>query len=243
MMKKTKTLSPQNGFTLVELTLAIAFLGSLVLLSSSIIISTINVYNKGVAIKQINQAGRALAEDITRLTSRGSKIEVADHGRAGYLCVKESNAWRSYTWNSIERGEGTTPVTDIPDAARRQYTLASQPISLVRSNDGIDGYSYCSLPQGSDVGLPTDKVTPLLTDQVRILSVDIVSSNDPALRKIAFWIGTYDSSGTVPNMTPEYIAATPTESAFWRCKGGSLGDFCAVSKFETVIYTPNVEGW
>lgn len=233
----------QKGFTLVELTLAVAFLGTLVLLSSAIIVSTINIYNKGVAIKQINQAGRALAEDISRLTSRGSEVEIADHGLAGYLCVKESNMWRSYTWNSIQRGDGTTPTAEISDAARRQFTVGSQPISLVRSNDTVNGLSYCELPQGSNVDIPAGNVTQMLNAQVRILSVDIVASTEPSLRKLVFWIGTYDASGTVPNMTPEYVAAAPGVPAFWRCKGGNLGDFCAVSKFETVIYTPNIEGW
>lgn len=240
-MKKTR--SSQQGFTLVELTLAVAFLGALVLLSSAIILQTINIYNKGVAIKQINQAGRALAEDISRLTSRGSEVEIADHGLAGYLCVKESNLWQSYTWNTIQRGDGTTPAATISDAARRQYTVSSQPISLVRSNDNVDGLPYCELPQGSNVDIPAANVTQMLNSQVRILSVDIVPSNDPALRKIAFWIGTYDSTGAVPNMTPEYVPAAGVEPAFWRCRGGGLGDFCAVSKFETVIYTPNIEGW
>lgn len=233
----------QKGFTLVELTLAVAFLGVLVLLSSAIIVQTINIYNKGVAIKQINQAGRSLAEDISRLTSRGSEVTIADHGLAGYLCVKESNLWQSYTWNSIQRGDGTTPTSTISDAARRQFTVNSQPVSLVRSNDTVNGLPYCELPQGSNVDIPATNVTQILNNQVRILSVDIVPSSDPALRKIAFWIGTYDSTGAVPSMTPEYVPAAPGVPAYWRCKGGSLGDFCAVSKFETVIYTPNIEGW
>lgn len=232
-------LTNQRGFTLVELTLSIAFLGTLVLLSSAIIIQTINIYNKGVAIKQINQAGRALAEDITRLASRGSEIEIADHGKAGYLCVKESNLWRSYTWNSVEPGIGSTAGITNP----KQFTIDSQSISLARSNDGINGKSFCELPDGSDVDLPAANVTQILNTQVRILSVDVVPSDEPALNKIAFWIGTYDASGTVPGMTPDFVPANGSIPAFWRCQGGSLGDYCAVSKFETVMYTPNVEGW
>lgn len=224
----------QRGFTLVELTLSIAFLGALVLISSAIIVQTISIYNKGVALKQINQAGRSLIEDINRLSSSGFEIKLADDGKAGYLCIKDSNIWRSYAWNSVQVGVGTTTTANA-----KQFTLggSGQYISLVRSNDGVNGDSYCQLPAGADVAMNAAEVTPILTKQVRILSVDITPSADPSLKKIAFWIGTYDSSGALPNMTPDFAASE------WKCKGGNLGDFCAVSKFETVIYTPNVEGW
>lgn len=222
----------QQGFTLVELTLSIAFIGMLVLISSAIIVQTISIYNKGVALKQINQAGRSLIEDINRLSSSGFEIRLADDGKAGYLCIKDSNLWRSYTWNSVQAGVGTTTVANA-----KQFTRNGQLISLVRSNDGVNGDSYCQLPAGTDAAMVATDVTPILTPQVRVLSVDITSSDNPSLKKIAFWIGTYDDSGSVPGMTPDFAASE------WKCKGGNLGNFCAVSKFETVIYTPNVEGW
>ena len=232
-MKHTATRHKQQGFTLVELTLSIAFIGGLVLLSSAIIVQTISIYNKGVAIKQINQAGRSLIEDINRLSSSGFEINIADNGKTGYLCIKDSNRWRSYTWSSVQPGRNTTPTANA-----RQFTLNGESIALVRSNEGVNGDTYCQLPSGSDVAMAASEVTPILTRQVRILSVDITSSDNSSLQKIAFWIGTYDPTGTIQGMTPDFDAATSE----WKCRGGNLGNFCAVSKFETVIYTPNVEG-
>lgn len=222
----------QRGFTLVELTLSIAFLGSLILIASAIIVQTIGIYNKGVALKQINQAGRSLVEDINRLSSSGFEVRLADNGKTGYLCIKDSNTWRSYTWSSVQAGIGTTST---PNA--KQFTLDNVPVSLVRSNEGVNGDPYCQLPSIVDVPMSANAVTPILTKQVRILSVNITPSNNAAMQKIAFWIGTHDSSGSVPGMTPDFDAVTST----WRCQGGNLGNFCAVSKFETVIYTPNIE--
>ena len=170
-MINTQEIHKQGGFTLVELTLSIAFLGTLVLLASSIIVQTINIYNKGVAVKQINQAGRSLIEDINRLSSSGFKVSLADNGTTGYLCVKDSNIWRSYTWNSVSPGVGTTATVNPS-----RYTLSGAPITLVRSNDGVDGLSYCHLPTGSDVAMNANQVTPMLTPQIRVLSVDITSS-------------------------------------------------------------------
>lgn len=233
-----KMLRPdQAGFTLIELTLAIAFMGTLLLMASAIIVQSISIYNKGVALKQINQAGRSLAEDINRVSSGGFQVALADGGKAGYLCIKDTNTWRSYVWNSVQQGSGSTTV-----ANPKQFTLSGQPISLVRSNDGVNGNPYCQLPTGTDQTLDPGEVTSMLTGQVRILSVDITSPNstDPTLtglQKVAFWIGTYDTTGSVPGMTPEFDTSTRT----WTCQGGRLGDFCAVSKFETVLYTANQE--
>jgi Tfp pilus assembly protein PilE len=232
-MTSTTTKHRQQGFTLVELTLSIAFLGSLILIASSIIVQTISIYNKGVALKQINQAGRSLVEDINRLSSSGFEVRVADNGKTGYLCIKDTNEWRSYTWSSVQAGAGTTAT-----ANPKQFTLDSEPVPLVRSNEGVNGNAYCQLPSGGlDVPMQASEVTPILTKQVRILSVDITTGTNTAMKKIAFWIGTHDDSGSVPGMTPDFDSANST----WRCRGGNLGNFCAVSKFETVIYTPNIE--
>lgn len=227
----------QSGFTLIELTLSIAFLGTLLLMSSAIIVQSISIYNKGVALKQINQAGRSLVEDINRVSAGGFQVMLSDNGTAGYLCIKDTNIWRSYTWNSVRQGVGGTTTV-----GPKQFTYDGQAVSLARSNDTVNGSSNCNLPTGSDLALNTSQVTPMLTSQVRILSVDITSPDSTdatlaGLRKVAFWFGTYDESGAVQGMSPVFDGATHT----WMCQGGKLGDFCAVSKFETVLYTANQE--
>lgn len=227
----------QSGFTLIELTLSIAFLGTLLLMSSAIIVQSISIYNKGVALKQINQAGRSLVEDINRVSAGGFQVMLSDNGTAGYLCIKDTNIWRSYTWNSVSQGVGGTTTVDP-----KRFTYDGQPVSLARSNDTVNGSSNCNLPTGSDLALNTAQVTPMLTSQVRILSVDITSPDSTdatlaGLKKVAFWFGTYDETGAVQGMSPVFDGATHT----WMCQGGKLGDFCAVSKFETVLYTANQE--
>lgn len=227
----------QGGFTLIELILVIAFLGTLMLLATASLVQAINMYNKGSAIKQINQAGRVLIEDINRLSSSGAEVEIDDNGSAGCLRVGFNGGEnRVFLWNSRAEGGGGTapqPTTD------RKWQIGGNPdaVTLVQSAQGTDTTRYCYLPSTTESGdLDTAGMTPVLSSNIRVLSVDITNSADSSLKKIAFWIGT----GTLNDDGQQLImTGTPTT---WSCPGGALGEFCAVSKFETVIYTPNQGG-
>lgn len=235
------TLSIQNnhrGFTLIELMLVIAFLGTLILLTASSVLQSINMYNKGVAIKQINQAGRALVEDINRLSSSGAEVEILDNGKAGCLRIGFTGSdGRVFLWNSAEKGKGgTAPAANPADDLK--WEKDSEEISLVRSGQNDETTKYCYLPSPTSPGLTTAeaaKMTTVLNGRIKVLSVDITNSTNSSLKKIAFWIGTGSSEGTQQ-------IDFDTVNRSWSCPGGGLGEFCAVSKFETVIYLPNSGG-
>jgi prepilin-type N-terminal cleavage/methylation domain-containing protein len=223
----------QQGFTLIELILVLAFLGSLMLLASASMIQAINIYNKGIAIKQINQAGRSLIEDINRLSSAGSEIDIIDNGKAGCLRIGFTNEdSRVFLWNSTEAGKGTT----TPAAGAATWKIGGEDISLVQSTQEADTSNYCILPGDTTPDLLAADMSQVLTPQVRVLSVDITepAGGDPTLKKIAFWIGT----GTLQGVQTVLFDPDPAARS-WSCPGGSLGEYCAVSKFETVIYVPN----
>ncbi|MBQ6130483.1 prepilin-type N-terminal cleavage/methylation domain-containing protein [Candidatus Saccharibacteria bacterium] len=57
--------SVKNGFTLIELTLAIAFVSVLLVTISLITQEIVKLYRKGYTIKTVNQVGRDLIEDLT----------------------------------------------------------------------------------------------------------------------------------------------------------------------------------
>jgi prepilin-type N-terminal cleavage/methylation domain-containing protein len=233
-MRNVRHIHQQRGFTLVELMLALAFVGTLMLIAATILLQIVGIYSKGVAMKQINQVGRQLVGDVSQLSRGGFETQLGDNGKVGYLCIREGEAWRAYVWRPDKSGQGG----QVADATAKTFALNGDPISLVRSNDGVNGEKYCHFPLGSsDEAMTPSEVTSLLTPQVRVLSVDI-DSDGALLKKVTFWIGTFSEGNAVPGMTPDYDTSTHT----WACQGGSLGDFCAVARFETVIYTPNAEG-
>lgn len=224
-----------RGFTLIELMLAMTFLGALVLFGTLAIVQSLSIYNKGVAMKQIDQIGRTLIDDINRLSgsSSAANLKIGSNGAAGYMCLTPAgtNDIRAYVWSEA-KGEvsGTYP------AGVYSYMSPSAPsvISLAKTNEGVSGGAYCSLPAGpGHTNIPSGDITPLVNSQVRILSTTV--RDDPAnatLKRITFHIGT---AGDVTNTPVTYDAANDV----WSCEGGNLGNFCAIGKFETVIYTPN----
>jgi len=242
MSKHKKHMHSRNtGFTLIELSLSITFIGTLLVMATMTIVQSISVYNKGIAVKQMNQVGRFLTEDLRRISTDGSTVRFDDNGIAGYLCIDRPGAnTRAYIWNSVKFGTGDDNGSRSPyNPTKKPYSFngdvtLSQPITIARSNDTIDADGYCDLPDALGVVNP-DEVTTLAGATVRMLSVDVAAQTGgiETLRKLTFWLGTYDTS--VPGSAPDPSDIDGT----WSCKGGSLGTFCAFSKYETVIYTPN----
>lgn len=55
-----------KGFTIIELTIAAAFISILLIVISYLILNISTVYQKGMAIKSINSAGRQVVDDLNR---------------------------------------------------------------------------------------------------------------------------------------------------------------------------------
>lgn len=59
----------QQGFTLIELMLGIAFVGSLLVLIALIIIQIMGLYNKGLTLKEVNEVSRIVVRDMQQSVS------------------------------------------------------------------------------------------------------------------------------------------------------------------------------
>ena len=111
-----------RGFTLIELMLAMTFIAFLLVAIAMVTVQISNIYNKGITLREVNQAGRSVADEIQRSISSSipfdvtpkvdaspataaSKYVVRDGG--GRLCLGQY----TYAWNygkSIAR-EGGAP--------------------------------------------------------------------------------------------------------------------------------------
>ena len=69
-------MNKQRGFTLIELMLAMTFISVLLLAIAMTIIQIGNIYNKGTTVKEINQAARAIADDVSRSASAASALNI-----------------------------------------------------------------------------------------------------------------------------------------------------------------------
>jgi hypothetical protein len=97
-----------EGFTLIELMLAMTFIAALLLAIAMTIIQIGTIYNKGTVLKEINQSGRSIGDDVKRTAAGSPSIVLATdyvtNSAGGRLCF----GTYSYIWNTayaIEHGD------------------------------------------------------------------------------------------------------------------------------------------
>ncbi len=116
----------QSGFTIIELLLAMTGIAFLLLFVTFAILHMTNLYSKGIAIRQINQVGRQVSDELSRELRYGGEPKALP--LKNRLCV----GTKSYIWNK----KGTLAAnTD-------NKTVSGNVIGLVRMNDA----SYCENP-------------------------------------------------------------------------------------------------
>ena len=67
--KKPKTIKSKSGFTLIELSLAIGFIGVIVLIVAMLISNIISIYRKGITMKTVNSTAQNLIDDFSATIS------------------------------------------------------------------------------------------------------------------------------------------------------------------------------
>lgn len=217
----------QNGFTIIELMLAMGFISLLMLAIAMLTIHISTIYNQGITLREVNQAGIAVSEDLQRTISSASPfiVDEADESSryinkpsGGRLCVGN----HSYVWNYL--GE----VEDTPPTPLNKYSAGNTPISLVKVID--PDRSLCqdlteniNQADASELLFSGDRNLVLYEFSVKSPSVTVSSSQ--ALYAVDFKLGT---SGT------EIVNAVNKE-----CKPPSESDqsreYCAINKFSIIV--------
>jgi type II secretory pathway pseudopilin PulG len=156
------TKSKNAGFTLIELLLAMSFIAFLLLFMVAAILQVTKLYVKGSAIRQINQTGRQVVDDISlTLRNNGTPIYITDHNR---LCAGNT----SYAWNA----EGETINAFDDGQTLRLISVQDPGGSLCASPDSI-------IPRAGTVDLVGPDITPLrfsVEQQGRLWDVSLVLS-------------------------------------------------------------------
>lgn len=223
-----------------------SFLSFVLIFVSLSMVQMLRSYDKGVTIKQVDQAGRVLTDDLSRLvrTASATTDVVSDNIDRGVICVGNV----AYVWNPVFKANKTYQSTNRytfnpsgPDPAE-QISLArvlvpdpTLPGSVCRSTSPTtffytkDGDNYALLSQRS-----------------RVVWASAARSSDGKILKLTFYLGTYDdtetaalAAGTVSDIynTPYFPNTAPATPP--QCREGDDGGYCFVSSFETSIYLPN----
>lgn len=236
-----------KGFTLVELMLAMTFISVLILSIALTVMQVSGIYYKGMTLKQVNQAGRDISNDLRRTLSAQQEIdpatdyvEVSDGTNriGGRLCVGKI----TYLWNygeAIQKGSSSLLLRSSVDTSGDNF------IRLGKIQDPTR--SYCAKDPKTGViakkAIPSTEFTRYNTvlgdgdSSLNIYKLDRpiapTQAYDPATKQRLYTLNFTIGSGDYETMMPD----------FSRCKDpGILGadlQYCMVEQFGIVVRAGN----
>lgn len=200
----------QAGFTLIELMIALAFVGFIIVFATTAVIQVMQTYNKGLAVKQINQAGRTTMEDMSRA------IQAADPGAVVTAAIGANRVCLggvSYVWN----------LYSTPASSANKYDDGTS-ITLTRVNDSAN--AMCTSSAGTYPAVPKVDATDILSSNVWVMAISVTQPAVGApLTDISLKLA---------------VANDPAITGGNCTKGGSTGQFCATSDFSTTVISGGV---
>ena len=197
----------QSGFTLIEVSTALIFVGFIIFILAATTVNIVRSYNKGIWLAQINQAGQQMNNDIGDKARYSPAATVKTKERR--MCINGV----SYLWN-------TQQDIDNSNGGDNVYSDKT-PIRLARIDDPKG--EYCSnSTKHPDLPSTNPNVHILLgrgatiqefevkrKDNVPLLTISVVVSTEGANRPIKAYT---DNTGIV-----HIDAGQNNPNSYWQC--------------------------
>ncbi len=237
----------RRGFTLIELVLSMGFVSILMIAIAMTVIQISNIYNKGITLKEVNQTGRVIANELQSTIASSTPFSVDPGVGDKYLndklgvvsrLIKQDWGGRlclgrySFVWNygkAIYGGDKTKMNT---------YSDSSDQINLVKIYDPSN--IYCV--ETSKKVIKNDAIELLSSSQHSIAMHDIKITTDDVtaidkktgqqLYSIELTLGTNDQNALMQNEESETVCKPPSEP-------GSDPSYCSVVKFNIAARAGN----
>ena len=225
----------RQGFTLIELMLAMTFISILLLSITMVGIQAGRMYSRGVVLRDVNQAGRDISDifrrdflqtDAGKINITGLRVPNNENWTTGRLCLGA----HSYVWNNPK-------YLDDPSllGANRLFKVDGNPINLVRVVDADGGLCKRDgsgrYPETVDMAKSSNLLRPISSGDGSIgihnVTLEKITSDSSreALYRLTFTLGTSKMS-EIRNSSCK--APDEAESNF---------EFCAINKFEMIVRT------
>lgn len=172
-MKRLKSKKSKKGFTIIELMLAMGFLGVMLVCIAMLTIEVTNIYQKGLSIRAVNSLGRQLIDDFSRTVGASPIMEInpvpsssgviddqaVKNAQKKYFFSFESNSNEDNNSGSVQqRGAFCTGLyTYVWNTAGSYSPNESKPTAMKitykdATNNGnrVDNYSNFKLVRFSD---------------------------------------------------------------------------------------------
>lgn len=244
-----KESSKTNGFTLVELMLAMAFASVLLVAIAMTVIQIGNIYEKGITLKETNQAGRAISNELQQNINNNQSFKlvlctattttcnyvIQSSGQrpwGGRLCIGDF----SYIWNTGGVINGT-----FPGANKNIYTSPND-TTIIRFVKVIDpSADYCT---HSTRSVSYSNATELLSKSQRDLAIHGFSISQSGATDTRTGQSLYNVNfllGTNGVATVDYHGDNVTDPS---CKtpdqAGSDQIYCSINKFNILTRAGSV---
>jgi prepilin-type N-terminal cleavage/methylation domain-containing protein len=227
----------KDGFTLIELMLAMTFISLLLVAIAMTTIQVSNIYNKGLTLREVNQAGRSVSEELQRSIAASTPFDVDVSSPTSRYIVRPGGGRLclgrySYAWNfgsALKGGIGAPSIYNT-------YTVGdATPIRFVKVSDS--GSSLCLNPALKiDHAMATDMLTAgdrdLAMHKFSIVKSAEEPTIDEALYTISMVIGTNDQAELV---TGDTSCKPPAE-------GQGNENYCSVNQFDLIARAGNKGG-
>ncbi len=228
-----------SGFTLVELMLSMSFVAVLLIAIAATTTQIMNIYVKGLTVREVNQAGRAISEDVQRTIATTAPFKAAPANLSDSKYITKPGGGRlctgayTYAWNYGKTKE-LSGDSGYPDVYNK-YKIGSSIIRLVKVSDM--GGSLCANPS---FAVPDDQAKELLVAGDRNLAIqrfDVTAgarddASGQALFSVSFSLGTNDQA----QLTASSTNCLPPAQA------DGNDNFCAVNQFDIVARAGNKAG-
>lgn len=233
-----------SGFTLVELMLSMTFVGILLVVIAMTTINIMGTYTKGLTVREVNQAGRTITEDIQRTIATTVPFTVSpaktgdpnDEPNVKY--VVQSGGGRlctgayTYAWNY-----GNTSKLDSTSAVPvyNKYADSDEVIRFVKVSDA-GGILCADITRDIERGQAKDFLLAgdrnLAVHKFTVTSDRKDDASGQALYAINLTIGTNDRRQINASNT---TCRPPSE-------GSGFEEFCAVNQFSIIARAGNRSG-
>jgi len=230
--------SRRNGFTIIELMLAMGFVSVLLIAIAMTVIQIGNIYNRGIMLKDVNQAGRSIASELQRSINQTAPFLIndkyVDQDWGGRLCLGQY----SYIWNY------GAAIDSTPDLNRNVYSGSTNEIRFVKVFDPNTSYCTRSLVDSKYKDVIFSDAVELLNIGQHNLAIHNFTINTSStasdsktgqqLYNLEFMIGTNDQAALMFDLAGAVTCKPPSEVAT-----GADPSYCSINQFNIVARAGN----
>jgi hypothetical protein len=243
----------RDGFTLIELMLAMTFVSILLIAIALLTIYVSNLYTRGITLRQVNEAGLAVSSDLERTIQDSAVFDITP-GKANFIVQKDGVddaggrlclGKYSYAWNF---GKVITKypsnLASLPNYFIKKPDLVTPVGPVVRFVKIVDfNKDLCRPTNPAQVALGLPAAYGGIDNDPKS-TVELLASGDRDLALQAFSLkGSSQKKLYSISLTISTNDQTAIDTATGQCRppASSQGDpdYCAVNNFDIVARTGN----